>query len=881
MMKNLFFSLIAGFLSTGVITVSAQHSQVSGTVRDSDDPVVVVGYGVQRKRDVTGSISSLRGDALTATPATNALQALQGRVAGLDMSVISGQLTAESGLRMNVRGSRSLSANNDPLIMVDGVAYGNVLGINPSDIESIEVLKDASSTAIFGGRGANGVILVTTKKGTEGKINVNFNAYGGINQSTGQMRVFSGEEYVEYKKEAFRAVGITEYEMIFASPLEREYIEKGYFTNWGDEVIRSGSTQNYELSVSRGSKTSSQYFSLGLNDTNGLFRNERQTRYNIRLGGEQQILPFLKMGISGQYTHQSNDQRRDPLEMAYKIVPISRPYDDEGNFIRYPAPGNTSQISPLADEQPGAYKDNVISQHLLASTFLDLSLIKNMLIFRSMYSINSQKFRQGTFYNEYSDQEENRQSNEPGYTWENTLNFIKLWRKHDLGVLIGSSVMNNRSETWWTQERNDQMTGYSKNFSKAKMVSRFGRLNYKFNKKYIFQASIRADGTSMFAEDNKWDYFPSASVGWRLNEESFMQGATDWLTDLKLRAGWGQSGNGTDGVSFDFGDLLNPDLKWETTTTLDFGIDFSLFQGRLSGSADYYSADSKALLKRYLFPISTDYSNQWDNIGKTNNQGIEVQLSSINTGPNAAFRWTTDLTFSNNREKIVELAGGVTVDEGNGWFVGSPIRVIYDYQKLGIWQLGEEAEAARNWQKPGEIRVETANADGVLTFDDRRILGQQDPKINLGIANTFSYKGFELSVFMYGKFGHMVNSEVIGGFESNVFANCIAVDYWTPENPTNAFPRPRYSNSLQYGSTLRYAKGDFWKIQNITLGYNFNKGVLDKLHLGRLRVYATATNFFTFCDPAFGKVDPERTIRGGGASFPMTRQLVFGINLGF
>lgn len=990
---------LCSLLLTGALTVSAQQSQVSGTVSDSRGPVVganvivegttlgtttdaqgrysinapangtltfsflgyqsaqipiagkttldvvleedsqnldeivIVGYGIQRKRDVTGSIASLRGGDLTATPASNALQSLQGKIAGLDMSVESGRLTPGSGLRMNVRGSRSLSATNDPLIMVDGVAYGNTLDINPSDIESIEVLKDASSTAIYGSRGANGVILVTTKKGAEGKVRVSFNAYGGINDLTGQMKVFTGEEYVEYKKQAYATVGITEYDKIFTSPGEREYIEKGYFTNWGDKVIKTGTMQNYELSVSSGNRNSTQYFSLGLNDTEGLFRNEQQTRYNLRFGGDQQILPFLKMGISGQYSYRENDMRRDPLNQAYKIVPISLPYDDKGNFILYPAPGYSTQISPLADEQPGVYANNVVSQRLFASGFLDLTLIDKTLFFRSTFGLDSRNSREGLFYDKYTidgggtnrhaqigaDADNESYPNQLNYTWENTLNFIKTWGKHDLGVLVGSSTINERSELWGGSGRNQpdiynsfwylqgtdsEKTVYSQ-LVRTAMVSAFGRINYKYNEKYIFSASIRADGSSVFAPGNKWGYFPSASVGWRLNEEGFMQGASDWLTDLKLRASWGQSGNSTvgpyrtlstlakitNGVSYDetpaygyYTDTTIPNrfLTWETTTSLNFGLDFSLWRGRLSGAVDYYNADSKDLLMRNVVPGSSGYVNLWDNIGKTNNQGFEVQLSSINTGRNAAFQWTTNLTFSNNKEKIVELANGVTIDEGNGWFVGSPIKVIYDYNKVGIWQTSEEAEAAKNGQKPGDIKVETANADGKVTPSDRRILGQQDPKINVGITNMFTYKGFELSVFMYGKFGHMVDSEVIGAFKPNALENCIAVDYWTPDNPTNAFPRPRNgTNSFQYGSTLRYAKGDFWKIQNITLGYNFNQSVLDKLHLSRLRVYATATNFFTFCDPAFGSFDPERTIRRGGSSFPMTRTLTFGVNLSF
>ncbi len=890
------------------------------------DEIVIVGYGVQRKRDVTGAITSLKTDDITAVPASNSLQSLQGKVAGLDLNVNSGQITPGSGITFTVRGNRSLKASNMPLILVDGVPYGATLDLNPSDIESVEVLKDASSTAIYGSRGANGVILVTTRRGSEGKVKISFNAYGGINKLTGQMEVFSGPEFVEYKKEAFRASGVTDYEAIFSAPDERDYIEKGYFTDWGKLVVHTGSTQNYELSVSSGTQRSSVIFSLGLNDVKGLLKNENQRRYNFRLGADQQVFKNLKIGTNVMYTYKDNNLRRDPYGQAYSTNPISRPYDDEGNFILYPVPGYTSHMSALADEQPGAYKNNVVSQRLFATAYLEFNLHKTW-FFKSSFGIDSRNHRQGVYHAKNTldgDSQSSQRSyisnrdypNDLNYTWDNTLHFIRSFGKHDLTVLLGTSTTRNRSESWlasgkgqpdpnseyWYLSSNDKEITIGSNLTISSMVSFFGRVNYTFDRKYIFSASLRSDGSSVLAPGHKWGYFPAVSAGWRLNEEKFLRDKR-WLSDLKIRLSWGKSGNSAispyqtqsnlDKTVFGFGEapaygyypsnLGNKQLTWETTTTIDAGVDFSLWGGRLSGSADFYDSDTEDLLMPKTVPSSNGYSSTWENVGKTNNRGVEITLNSVNLNPNSAFGWTTGVTFSHNREKIAALAGGIQRDEANGWFVGQPTQVWYDYRKIGIWQLGEEEQAARNGQKPGEIRVYTSNPDGKVSTSDRMILGSSRPKYNFGMSNTFTFKGIDLTVFLYGKFGHLVATDVVGGVRPNVLWNCIRVDYWTPENPTNAYPRPTSSggNAFTYGSTLRYIKGDFLKIRDITLGYTLPESLTRKWGISRLRIYGTATNFFTFCKKGFGSFDPERAIYSTGASFPMMKTLVFGINFNY
>jgi len=898
------------------------------------DELIVIGYGVQKKRDLTGSISSLKNQDITAIPTTNALEAMQGKVAGLDMNRSSGEVGG--GLNFTLRGNRSLNASNAPLILVDGISYGSVIDINPSDIESMEILKDASSTAIYGTRGANGVILITTKKGSAGKTKISFNSYWGDRRVTGQPDIMTGSEYVALKREAYRTTGVTDDSKIF-SPQELEYIDKGYFTDWGDLVLKNGFVQNYEINIAGGNDKTAVTFSLGYNQETGLIRNEKQDRINFRLGGDHSISSAVKLGASILYTYKDNDKRRDPLNMAYKIVPISRPYDDEGNFILYPAPGYTSQMSPLADEQAGMYVNNVETRRMFGTGYLDWKINKNF-FFKTTIGVDIVNARRGWYYGKNSIDGGGNQSssgvevgnglmdgsnsvgtgNSVNYTWENVLNFTKDFGLHSVQALAGTSTIYNKNEAYGAMGKgqvsyhnefynlgtNSSEYGIGSNLSESKMASFFGRVNYKFNERYLFSASLRADGSSTLAPGNKWGYFPSVSAGWRLKEENFLQDAL-WLYDLKLRLSWGQSGNsaispyqtqgnlGQSVYAFDespaYGyfpaELSNPDLTWETTTTNNIGLDFGFWDGRISGSADFYIADTKDLLMERQVASTSGFLKAMVNVGETRNTGIELTLRTVNLSPQSEFRWNSDITLSHNKEEIVSLTSGVTRDEANGWFVGEPIQVWYDYKKTGIWQLGQEEEAGKNGQLPGDIRVETNNADGKVTPDDRRILGTTRPKLSFGLNNRFEYKGFDLNVFIYGKFGQMIRTEAVGNYKPDGLENALLVDYWTPENPTNAYPRPnknKNAGSTSYFSTLSYIKGDFWKIRDITLGYSIPSHLTKGLGISSLRIYGTLKNYFTFTDSKLKPFDPERNMNGStSVSFPMSKELVFGLNLNF
>jgi TonB-linked SusC/RagA family outer membrane protein len=883
------------------------------------DELVVVGYGVQKKSDLTGSISTIKPKDITSVVTTNALESLQGRVSGVDLTKSSGQ--AGAGLSFTVRGERSITASNAPLILVDGIPYGSNIDINSSDIESIEILKDASSTAIYGSKGANGVIIITTKRGQEGKTRISFNAYGGLNTVSTYPDYMDGYEYAALKREANRTTGkwnsIEDDSKIF-SPVELEYLNNGQMEDFPRLLINDGYIQNYELSMSGGNVKTSYSLSFGFMNEKGIFKvNDQYGRYNGRLTLDHNIFDNFRIGANVLFTYKDQDKRRDPLNMANKIIPIAKAYNDDGTVNPYPAPGYPSQMNPLLDDVPGATKDNVLAKRFFAISYADWDIIKN-LKFRSNIGVDFANEREGIFYDKMtldgagvaSSSGANISSNS-NITWENTLNYTKRFGQlHDLQAMIGTSLISNTYEYYTSSGRN-QPSAYTlyhylesntqeirigSDYLKTNTFSYFGRINYKFNERYLLTASLRRDGSSVLAPGHKWATYPSIAAAWRINEESFMSNATN-ISNLKLRLSWGKSGNsaidpystlgGLGSSQYSFNNKLalgyypklvsNPDLGWETTDVYDVGLDLGLYGNRIALTADVYKSFTSDLLLSRVLPMSSGYNSIMQNIGKTENMGLDVTLNTLNIR-NQNFQWSTDINFSTSKEKITQLSSGVTEDVENKWFVGSPIKVFYDYKKIGIWQLDEAEEAAKYGSKPGEIKVEDVDKNGTIDVKDR-VKFKQRPDFTIGMNNSFVIKNVDFSIFAYARVGQYINYTYNRSYKAQGLENGANVNYWTPENPSNDFPRPDASvvqTSRLYFSTLGIVDGSFLKIKNINLGYTFPKSLVNKWHINQLRLYATAQNLLTFSK--IKDYDPER---GGGESFPMTRQIVFGLNLDF
>lgn len=881
------------------------------------EEVVVIGYGVQKKRDMTGSVASIKSKDITAIPTTNALEALQGKVAGLDLTTSSGQ--AGSTPNFTIRGERSLTASNAPLILVDGIDYGTSLDINPTDIESIEVLKDASSTAIYGTRGANGIIMITTKKGKEGKSKVSLNAFVSSTMITDYPDIMNADEYARYKREAYRDRTTGKYAddaAVFA-PEELAYMENGYDTNYRDLLMHNGFNQNYEISVSGGNTKTKHNISLGYRSEEGLFKDDDYQRFNARVALDHQLFDNVQIGTNIIYAYVDKNNRYSPLNMANKIVPISKPYDDEGNLVMYPSPGYNTQMNPLIDDQEGMRVDNTIQERFFGSLYLNWNITKDIL-FRTTLGLNSVNERRGFFCDKNSLQGSAKDSQSykehtmtRNLTWENVLTYSKDFSDiHSFQAMVGTStIMNSKEYTYaggkgqvysdnWFHNlySNEKEITIKSSLVDQNLASFFGRVNYKLMDRYMLTASLRADGSSVFAPGKKWGYFPSVALAWRINEESFLKNV-EAISNLKLRLSWGESGQcainpyqtsgllGTSTYSFNnevaYGfypkTMSNKELTWETTTQYNVGLDFGFFNNRISGSIDAYKSQTRNILMDRMIPSINGYASVMENIGKTESTGVDFSLSTVNVR-HKNFSWFSDFSLSHNREKIKELASGQLKDEANAWFVGKPFKVFYDYKKIGIWQSGEEAAAALNGQEPGDIKVQDTDGDGSITTDDRIIYSQR-PDVTFGFNNTFNYKGFDLSVFLYARLGQWISYDYNTTYRINALENGGNVDYWTPENPTNAFPRPNKNKSytqVTYYSTLKYEDGSFFKIRDITLGYTFQPDLLKHLKLSKLRVYATAKNFFTF-----SKIDNYDPEQGGSISFPMTKQLVFGLNVEF
>ncbi|HJV77166.1 MAG TPA: TonB-dependent receptor, partial [Paludibacter sp.] len=885
--KTLVFSYVGMQKQELPITGSVMNVTMQDQSKTLDE-LVVIGYGTVRKSDLTGSVSVIKSKDILSVSTNNALESLQGRVSGIDITKSSGQ--AGAGLSFTIRGARSLTASNSPLILVDGIPYGSNIDINPSDIESMEVLKDASSTAIYGSKGANGVIIITTKRGKAGKTKISFNTYAAINSLAKAPRYMDGNEYAQLKREANRTTGkwaSTADDSKIFSPVELDYLNSGQMADFENLLLHDGLTQNYELSMSGGNEKTVYSLSFGFMKEKGIFKvNDEYNRLNGRVTIDHSVTKNFKVGTNILYTYKDQDTRRDPLNSAHKVVPIAKAYNDDGSVNTYPAPGYSTQLNPLLDNVDGATTDNILNKRFFGSAYMDWAITKD-LKFKSNIGIDFSDKREGYFYAKMTLDGAGTASGSGAYitsnsnlTWENVLNYNKTLGDHSFQIMVGNSVGNNNYE-YYSATGKGQLSPYTlyhsletnttevkigSDYTKVNTVSVFGRLNYKYKEKYLLTASLRDDASSVLAENHKSAIYPSVALGWRVNEESFMKPLTD-ISNLKLRLSWGKSGSsaidpyqtlgglGNSQYSFNNVQALgyyeklfsNTSLGWENTAVYDIGLDFSLFNNRISFTIDGYKSFTSDLLLSRTIPMTSGYNSVTQNVGKTENLGLDITMNTLNI-KTKNFQWSTDVNFSTSKEKITQLASGATEDTGNSWFVGSPISVIYDYKKIGIWQTSEATEAAKYGSKPGEIKVEDVNQNGTIDVGDR-VKFNRRPAFTLGMNNNFTYKNFDLSIFAYARIGQYMSYTYNTSYKSQGLENGAAVDYWTPENPSNDFPRPDAGvtqASRLYYTTLGIVKGSFIKIKNVSLGYTFPKTIISKLGINTLKVYVTGQNLFTF-----------------------------------
>ncbi|WP_026969983.1 SusC/RagA family TonB-linked outer membrane protein [Algoriphagus terrigena] len=901
------------------------------------EEIVVVGYGTVKKSQLTGAISSVGNKEIQELPITDARQALQGRAAGVDVTQAGSK--PGSAPQVRIRGRRSFNASNEPLYVVDGIPTAGGIGdINPSDITSMEVLKDASSTAIYGSRGANGVVLITTKRGNVGKTVVSLDAYYGINDEMGRIDVFNGPEFAEYKRESRRTVGTypagpgTEADdaKIF-EPVEMESIGLGRSTDYVAGLMQKGSIQNYQVGVSGGSDKTTFFVSGNYFKDVGIIQNQDFTRYTFRINLDHQLNKKVKIGTSTLVTYsERNGENFNPIGGALAENPLGKPYDDEGNLIFLPTQDGL-RTNPFAEVVPGAQVDETFRTRIFNSIFLNWEITKG-LTYRLVLGPDFNVRRSGRFTGSQTNARRGAAPTgsvderfEFNYTIENILTYQKIFgQDHNFKVDVLQSFQKDKreetsisvlgipdpSQLYHRLGDASQITGANTNLIEWSLLSYMARVNYGYKGKYLLTGTIRADGSSKFGENNKFGYFPSVALAWNVNQENFLANSS-WIDQLKLRVSYGSIGNqainpyqtqallGRTSYAWDntaaFGyrpvSIGNPDLRWETSTTFNTGVDFSIFKNRIFGSLEYYVTNTSDLLAPQPLPNSTGFGGFITNIGETQNRGIEATISTLNI-EKGDFVWQTDFIFTRNREEILSLPNGD--DIGAGRFIGQPLSVFFDYKKLGIWQTEEKDEAAKYSDIPGYIKIQDTNEDGRINAEDRIILGSTVPDFSLGLTNRFNFKSFDFSFFIFGRFGSMINSEF--HTNNNYLAgryNNLDIDYWTPTNPTNLYPRPNQNQEFpKYNNSLRYYDGTFVKVRNINFGYTFGSNVLEKLKLSSLRLYTSIQNPFIFAEyrSVHKGIDPEvfmDTEQGvdagvvSGNITPPTVQYTFGINVKF
>lgn len=901
------------------------------------EEVVVVGYGTQKKSQLTGAISSVGNKEIQELPITDARQALQGRAAGVD--VVQPGSKPGSAPQVRIRGRRSFNASNEPLYVIDGIpTVGGLEDINPQDITSMEVLKDASATAIYGSRGSNGVVLITTKRGGAGKTVVSLDSYYGVANELGRIEVFDGPAFAEFKRESRRAVGnypegpaTEEADKRIFEPVELESIKLGRSTDYVSGLMRQGNIQSHQIGVSGGNDKTTFFVSGNYFKDVGVIKNQDFSRYTFRINLDHKITKKISIGTSTLFTmSERNGENFNPIGGALQENPLGKPYDDNGNLIFQPT-SDGLRTNPFAEVVPGAIVDETFRTRIFNSIYLNWEIAKG-LTYRVNFGPDYTVRRTGRFTG--SQTNDRRGGDATGsvddrfqfnYTLENILTYSKTFNSvHNLNFTALQSFQQDRfeqssisvlgipapSQLYHRLGDASQITGANTNLVEWALLSYMGRVNYDYKGKFLLTASVRADGSSRFGANNKFGFFPSAAFGWNIHQEEFMKNSS-FVDQLKFRVSYGSIGNqaitpyqtqallartayawdNTAAFGYRPNSIGNPDLRWETSTTFNTGFDFSIFKNRVFGSIEYYVTNTSDLLAPQPLPNSTGFGGFITNIGETQNRGIELSLSTLNI-ERGEFSWSTDMIFTRNREEIISLPNGDDIAAGR--FIGQPLTVFFDLKKIGIWQTSEKDLAATFSDRVGEIKVQDTNGDNRINSLDRVVLGSAVPDFSIGMTNRFAYKGFDVSFFLFGRFGSMIRSAFHDNFNL-LFGryNNLAVDYWTPNNPTNLYPRPNQNQEFpKYRTSMSYFDGTFIKVRNINFGYNFDDTIAKKIGLTSLRLYSSIQNPFIFSEyrRVHKGIDPETFIDGeqgveGGVInaniAPPVVQYTFGISAKF
>jgi TonB-linked SusC/RagA family outer membrane protein len=889
--------------------------------------IVVIGYGTQEKKDVTGAISSVESANIVRANPVQTSRALQGQVAGVNVQRVNGRPGA--GYNINIRGLNSISFSNEPLVVIDGVLGGDMNLLDPNDIESMDVLKDASATAIYGSRGANGVIIITTKKGTAGKPQVSYNGYVGVKTPAHLPDMMNAQEFYQ--------ASVIDLQMDGGSPrsfttTEVANYENGRGVDWVDEVTDPSLQTNHSIAVGGGSENTTYHFSGGYLNEGGNLLNTKFERYNVKGSMDSKLNDIVKVGFTAYYTYGiQNLGSNEALRSGYRARPTGAVYYDEvlnpdenkdvdwNGYAVWMGIDDKQVMHPLVEAHPDNFRDETRTSNFFGNAYLELTPLEGLSI-RSQISTNITNSRGGQFRGTFTKSQKGsrpprayRNTRElNNWTLDNIVTYNRQFGMHDLTITGVQSAFQERTESlesrvddlpynslWYAMGTAATISSFGTDLVERSLLSYMGRLIYGFNDKYILTLTSRWDGASQLSEGNKWDFFPSAAVAWRLGDEAFIEN-TGIFSDLKLRLSYGFVGNsavrpyatqaslintpydfnGTPAFGFAPGNLGNRLLSWEKSQEWNFGIDMGFIENRITASLEIYNRNTDDLILEQRLPTSTGFDNVTSNIGQVRNKGVEVTLNTVNISqPN--FQWVTNVNFSTNQNEIVELYGGdITADVGNKWFVGEPIQVNYYYEFDGIWQLDEADVADTYGQVPGSVKVVDQNGDGQInSADDRVVLGSPQPKWLMGITNKLNFYNFDASFLVYFHQGAQYRNSMLSGTMGQVMNgryNALDLNYWTSQNPTNDY----YSGAVPnpFREAIQYQDASFVRISDITFGYTMPRTIVDGWGISNLRFYGQVINPFLFHD--FDGMDPEYNSGTYNDDVPSAIYLL-GVNLSF
>lgn len=907
-----------------VINVSLQPRALVG------EELVVIGYGQIQKRDLTGSVSSLNSEEFDRGVQVNVDQMIQGKVPGV--RVIQNSARPGGGYTIRIRGTTSITAGNQPLYVIDGLPGAPVNALNPGDIESIEILKDASAAAIYGARGANGVILITTRKGAEGEIQVDYNASWGMQEISNKLDLLSAQEYMSFLNDLREDQGGTP---VFT---QEEMNTIGAGTDWQDAVLRIAPVQDHQLSFSGGSDDTRYYISLNYLNQDGIVINTDFKRYSARVNVNHSVDNFnFGINLNTSLVEDSFVPRGIGINNFAGVIGSSVQMDptlpvrnEDGSYAR-------SQVLDL--NNPVAQANTIFNDLNTNRTFGNIYagyMITDNLEARINFGSNRSISRSDNYVTDVTRRGQqtngsaNINANEAlSYLAELTLNYEGVFNEvHQIDAVAGYTYQEFINRGFSARAQNFPTDAFRTNNlgagdpeqynvgsgrSKHQLLSYLGRINYSLLDKYLVTASFRIDGSSRFGEDQKYGYFPSLAVGWRLSEEPFMANL-DVLSNLKLRASYGITGNqaignynslvllGTSGdaifdgtrfVSIAPVQLANPDLKWETTEQFNIGLDYGFLRDRITGSINYFVKKTSDLLLRLPIPRTTGFGRSLQNVGSTRNSGFEFMVNSRNLAGD--FAWSTTLNFSTLHNEVTGLGELPLILQGGIRFLGNftllreedPINAYFGYETEGIFQSQQEIdESAQPFASPGDIKFKDVNQDGQINPDDRTILGSPFPNVIFGLTNNFSYKGFGLDLFIEGSYGHemlnftRIDTENPFSFRRN--RQAYVLDRWTPENPSTENPSFLNTNVSRAVNSRVVEDASYIRLKNLRLSYDFAN-----LSLGGIRslsVYANAQNLFTITN--YRGYNPDVSVLGGSNirvdynAYPLAKTYTVGINIG-